>query len=294
MDPLSRRLRAGYALLGALCLGRAAAAEDFRVLVFTKTAGYVHASIPEGVALVEALGTANGFGVDATDDAAAFETSNLAQYAAVVWLSTTGDVLDAAQEAAFEDFVRAGGGYVGVHSASGTEEAWPWYGGLLGNDARFAQHPAQQSATLAVVNATHRSTRGLPASFQLFDEWYDFENDPTPAVHVLLTVDEGSYAGAQMGLGADHPISWFHHYDGGRAWYTSLGHDTHTLSNPGFAEHLLGGILWAAGGTEPPKQGLPALPWPASVTLAVGLVLAGSALAHRARGVSRKPRRAAG
>jgi type 1 glutamine amidotransferase len=216
-----------------------------RVLVFSRTLGYRHDSIPDGVAAVRALGQRHGFAVDATEDAGRFTPDGLASYRAVLFLSTTGDVLQGAQRGALQAFVRAGGGFVGVHSASDTLYDWPWYGGLVG--AYFARHPAIQPATVRVEDAAHPSTRALPDPWRWTDEWYDFRADPRQGVHVLLTVDESSYHGG--GMGADHPIAWYHDYDGGRAWYTALGHVREAYADPAFRAHLLGGLAYAANAT---------------------------------------------
>jgi type 1 glutamine amidotransferase len=218
-----------------------------RVLVFSRTLGYRHDSIPDGIAAVQALGRQHGFAVDATEDAALFTTGELARYRVVVFLSTTGDVLQGAQRDALQRFVRGGGGFVGVHSATDTLYDWPWYGGLVG--AYFARHPAIQRAAVRVQDATQPSTRGLPDPWAWTDEFYDFRDGPPPAVHVLLTVDESSYRGG--GMGARHPIAWYHAYDGGRAWYTALGHAREAYSDPAFRSHLLGGIAYAAGSPWP-------------------------------------------
>jgi type 1 glutamine amidotransferase len=223
-----------------------AGAQGFRVLVFSKTTGFRHPSIPAGIALVQSLGAANGFTVDATEDATAFTEANLQLYQAVVWLNTTGDVLDAGQQAAFESYVRGGGGYVGVHSAADTEKTWPFYGQLLGGDAWIFNHPPIQAATLMVEDGSHLSTAHLPASFTFTDEYYNFQNNPRPVVNVLMTIDESSYDPGPGAMG-DHPLSWYHQVDLGRAWYTNLGHRTQTYSDPAFMPHLLGGIQWAAG-----------------------------------------------
>jgi type 1 glutamine amidotransferase len=215
-----------------------------RVLVFSRTLGFRHDSIEPGIAAIRSLGAANGFEVDATEDAGQFTTANLSRYKAVVFLSTTGDVLNAEQQAAFMAYIRSGGGFVGIHAAADTEHGWPWYGDLLG--AYFASHPAPAPARIRVENRDHPSTRTLPDPWNRFDEWYDFQLNPRGrGVTVLLTLDETSYPGGQMGN--DHPIAWYHEYDGGRAWYTAGGHTDASFSEPAFLEHLLGGIRYAAG-----------------------------------------------
>lgn len=215
----------------------------FRVLVFSRTLGYRHNSIPDGVAALRALGRDHGFAVDATEDPTVFSPSGLAGYRVVVFLSTTGDVLAGSERDALRAFVRGGGGFAGVHAAADTLYDWPWYSDLVG--AWFRRHPAIQPATVRVADGTHPSTRGLPDPWPWTDEWYDFRANPRPHVHVLLTVDETSYQGGDMG--ADHPVAWYHEFDGGRSWYTALGHVREAYADPRFLGHLLGGIRYAAG-----------------------------------------------
>nr|WP_239160435.1 ThuA domain-containing protein [Virgisporangium ochraceum] len=222
-----------------------AQAEPFSVLVFSKTAGFRHDSIPAGIAAIQDLGATNGFSVSTTEDSAAFNDENLAQYDAVIWLSTTGDVLDLTQQAAFERYIQAGGGYVGIHSASDTEYQWPWYGELVG--AYFTSHPANQTATVKVEDPAHPSTSGLPARWSRFDEWYNYQSNPRGDVHVLASLDETSYSPGAGAMGADHPIAWCRDYDGGRSWYTGMGHTIESFADPQFRGHVLGGIRTAAG-----------------------------------------------
>lgn len=219
----------------------AAAAPLTKVLVFSKTAGFRHSAIPAGIAAVQRLGAANGFTVTATEDAGAFTTSNLAQFQAVIWLSTTGDVLNSAQQTAFESYVAGGGGYVGVHAAADTEYDWPWYGGLVG--AYFASHPATQQATVKVEDRASPATSHLPQRWTRTDEWYNYRANPRSAVKVLASLDETSYTGGTMG---DHPITWCQDYRGGRSWYTGLGHTEESYADPAFTTMLLGGIQTAA------------------------------------------------
>ncbi len=221
----------------------AAAAPKFKVLVFSKTAGFRHDSIETGVARVKQLGTANNFAVDATEDATAFKAANLRNYDAVIFLSTTGDVLNDAQQAAFENYIADGGGYMGVHSAADTEYDWKFYGNLVG--AYFKGHPAIQEATIKVADKLHPATKGLPDRWTRTDEWYDYRTNPRGDVHVLATLDEKSYTGATMG--ADHPITWCQEYGGGRSFYTGLGHTKESYGEPAFQRLLLGGIRYAAG-----------------------------------------------
>lgn len=236
------------AVISIIAAGEARTGEPvaFRALVFSKTAGFRHPSIADGIAAVQGLGAEHGFAVDATEDATLFNSANLAQYAVVIFLNTTGDVLNATQQTAFEAYIQAGGGYAGVHAASDTEHGWAWYGDLVG--AYFVNHPLIQQATIQVEDFTHPSTIGLPREWVRTDEWYNFGANPRGDVQVLLTIDEASYSGGTMG--SDHPMAWYHDYDGGRAWYTELGHTTASYTEAFFVQHLLGGILWAAGAAE--------------------------------------------
>jgi cytochrome c len=215
----------------------------FAVLVFSKTTGFRHDSIPHGIAAIKALGTDHGFSVDSTEDAARFTDVELPRYKVVVFLSTTGDILDDGQKAAFERYIRSGGGFAGIHSASDTEYQWAWYGRLVG--AYFASHPEIQHATVRIEDLGHASTEGLPQKWDRTDEWYNFRDNPRGTVHVLATLDEATYSGGKMG--ADHPIAWCQVIDGGRSWYTAMGHTTESYAEPLYRLHLLGGIESAAG-----------------------------------------------
>ncbi|WND33162.1 ThuA domain-containing protein [Streptomyces sp. BB1-1-1] len=225
---------------------QAAADPAYEVLVFSKTAGFRHSSIDDGIAALRSLGTANNFTVDATEDAQAFTTGNLAQYEAVVFLSTTGDVLNGAQQTAFEQYIQGGGGYVGIHAAADTEYDWPFYAGLAG--ALFHSHPAIQTATVEVEDRAHDATAHLGSTWQRTDEWYNYRTNPRTTAHVLASLDESSYSGGNMN--GDHPIAWCKDYEGGRAFYTGGGHTDESYTDPAFRRHLLGGVRWAAGMTN--------------------------------------------
>ena len=239
------------------------AAELTNVLVFSKTGGFRHDSIDEGIAAIQSLGAANGFTVTATEDATAFTDQNLAQFDVVVFLSTTGEVLDASQQTAFENYIRSGGGFAGIHAASDTEYSWPWYGELIGG--YFRNHPAgTPTASVDIEDADEPSTSGVPERWTRTDEWYNFQHPVTPAVngnttiadysprarqvHVLATVDESTY-GEDDGnsIDDDHPVAWCSDFDGGRSWYTAMGHTAASFSDPDFLDHLLGGLQTAAG-----------------------------------------------
>jgi type 1 glutamine amidotransferase len=215
-----------------------------RVLVFSRTKGFRHASIPDGVAAVTALGAGHGFAVESTEDPAVFTDQSLGRFAAVVFMLTTGDVLDSAQQAAFERYIRAGRGFVGVHSATDTEYDWPWYGQLVG--AYFKSHPRVQEARLDVRDRTHLATKCLPAAWTRKDEWYDFRAAPPAEAKVLVTIDETSYSGGQMG--GVHPMVWYRAFDGGRTFYTEMGHTHESWKEQAYLDHVAGAILWAAGG----------------------------------------------
>ncbi|MGP4050696.1 ThuA domain-containing protein [Streptomyces sp. 2A115] len=214
---------------------------DSRVLVYTRTTAYRHESIPAGIAAVRSLGAAHGFTVHATEDPASFEAP-LDPYAAVVFLSTSGDVLTPAGREHLAAYVEAGGGFVGIHAAACTEYDWPYYGELLG--ARFARHPDYQPGKLVVEDHDHPATRHLPVAWEFTDEWYDFQANPRAAVRVLASADESSYDGG--GMGNDHPLVWCREQGAGRVFYTALGHASEAYEDPDFRQHLLGGISWAA------------------------------------------------
>ncbi|WP_055494641.1 ThuA domain-containing protein [Streptomyces sp. TP-A0356] len=211
----------------------------FRVLVFTRTTGYRHDSIPAAVAAVRGLGAGHGFDVDATEDPNAFE-ADLDRYAAVVFHSTSGEVLTPAGRARLMAYTQRGG-FVGVHAAACTEYDWPYYGELLG--ARFARHPAYQPGRALVEDRGHPATGHLPAVWEFTDEWYDFLAAPR-GVRVLVSADESSYEGG--GMGEDHPLVWCREEGAGRVFYTAFGHAAEAYEDPGFRAHLLGGIRWAA------------------------------------------------
>ena len=177
------------------------------VLVFSKTEGYRHSSIPAGREALETLGAEHGFRVVATEDAAYFSAADLREFAIVIFLNTTGDVLNETQQLAFQNYIRNGGGFVGVHAASDTEYDWEWYGQLVG--ARFRSHPEIQEALLRVVDAEHPATAGLPLQWRRVDEWYNF-NALQPGIEVLIEIDESSYQGGENG--EDHPIAWYREF----------------------------------------------------------------------------------
>ncbi|HEX4852122.1 MAG TPA: ThuA domain-containing protein, partial [Puia sp.] len=213
-----------------------------RVLIFSKTNGYHHASIPAGIAAIKKLGTENGFDVDDTVDSTAFNKKNLKKYAAVIFLSPTGKVFGPGEETALKEFIEQGGGFVGIHSATDCEYNWSWYGELVG--AYFKSHPKQQQAKLMIVDKNNPSTEGLPDPWVRFDEWYNFRN-LSQQTKILLKIDESSYTGGENG--DNHPMAWYHDYDGGRAFYTALGHTDESFADSNYLHHILGGIKYAIG-----------------------------------------------
>ena len=221
-----------------------AGAERPRILIFTRTAGFRHASIPDGVnALSKRLGAA--WSVQHTEDSGMFTREGLAPYRAVVFLSTTGDVLDDAQQQSLAEWTLGGGGWVGIHAAADTEHHWPWYGEQL-CCARFATHPPVQKSTVVVEDRAHPSTSMLPERWERTDEWYVYDRSPrkVDGVRVLASMDTATVAGPRMD--GDHPIAWCRDLGAGRAWYTGGGHTSESFSEPLFIDHIEGGIRWAA------------------------------------------------
>ncbi|MGH6656994.1 MAG: ThuA domain-containing protein [Actinocrinis sp.] len=213
-----------------------------RALVYSRTTRFRHDSIPAATAALRELGRDVGLEVDATEDPDAFKPAALDAYAVVVFLSTSGDVLTDDGRAAFASWVRAGGGFVGVHLASGTEYGWEFFGQLVG--ARFTRHPRFQPAIVTVEDQRHPASAHLPAHWHVSDEWYEFEASPRGAVRVLASIDERCYEGGTMG--EDHPLAWCHENCGGRAFYTALGHDEAAYGDAAFRAHLRGALTWAA------------------------------------------------
>ncbi len=248
---------AAFLILDGLAGAHARAAEErdqprsgvapFRVLVFSKTTLYRHASITNGVAAIRELGSEHGFAVDATEDSGVFTVENLRRYQSVVFLSTSGDVLDEPQQEAFRAYLNGGGGLAGIHAAVAgkvaTEGLWPWYVETFCTE--FDNHKAIEKATVVIEDRTNASTAHLPDNWSRRDEWYNFSASPRGRVHVLARLDESTFHGGTMG--ADHPVAWCRRVGAGRLWYTALGHTEESYREPLFLQHLLGGIEIAAG-----------------------------------------------
>ncbi|QIL88529.1 ThuA domain-containing protein [Microbulbifer sp. SH-1] len=235
------------ALLSPAFAQAAETAEEKRILVFSKTNGWRHESIIDGKKALLELGLEEGLAVDISENAALFDSDTLAGYDAVVFLNTTGNIFSNSQRRAFEHYIRSGGGFVGIHAATDTEYEWPWYNKLVG--AYFANHPQQQEAEKVVVDFEHPATGFLQAELEgnrwrRFDEWYNFKS-VNPDIRVLMKLDESTYEGGENG--ENHPIAWYHEYDGGRAFYTAGGHTGESYRDPLFLQHILGGIRYAVG-----------------------------------------------
>lgn len=221
------------------------------VLIFSKTAGFRHDSIPEGIAAFTEIAKELGFSAESTEDSAAFTPDNLKRFAAVVFLNTTGDVLNDEQQKAFEGYIAGGGNYLGVHAAADTEYDWPFYGNLVG--AYFARHPAIQEATVEITDAEHPATRGLDRFWKRTDEWYDYRAVPPAGTRILAQLDPQSYDGWSMT--GQHPIAWCQEVGPARAIYTGGGHTKESYSEPAFRQHLAGALAWA---THRDAESLPA------------------------------------
>ena len=218
------------------------------VLVFSKTEQFRHSSIEAGIKAIEGLGKKHDFKVYATEDSEIFKEKTLKEYNVVVFLNTTGDILNDAQQIEFNRFIQAGGGFVGVHAAADTEYKWEWYGKLVG--AYFNGHPNNpnvREADIQVVQADHISSKGLPQKWHCADEWYNYK-DINPDINVILNLDETSYEGGTNG--ESHPIAWYHEFDGGRSWYTGRGHTDEAFAEPHFLDHLWGGIDYVSNKKE--------------------------------------------
>jgi type 1 glutamine amidotransferase len=249
-----------FACFAALTAG---AAPEPRILVYTRNqvgktpdgkSYYVHDNIPASVAALRKLGAENHFGVDVSDDPKAFTDDNLKQYKAIVFDNTNNEIFDNEdQKAALQRYIRAGGGFVGIHSASGSMRNWPWFWSVLGG--KFSRHARMQKFTVRVKDPKDISTAHLPATFEWTDEFYYVDHMPK-GLHVLLAGDlttvndpgKDKYPGKKFG--DEFPLAWHHYFDGGREWYTALGHQKEHYSDPMFTKLLLGGILWAMGETK--------------------------------------------
>ena len=227
---------------------------QFRALLFTKTAGFHHESIHEGVAAIKKLAQRHTFSVDWQDNPSIFSDERLKNYDVVIFLSTTSDILNDEQQAAMERFIQSGKGWVGVHAAADTEYEWEWYTKMVG--MMFKIHPQQQTAYLNIEDHKFPGMQRFPERLLWTDEWYEYQKPyKSDDLHFLISIDEKSYDpntkwgdNVGKGMGDFHPMAWYHNYDGGRAFYTGLGHIGLVYEDPLFLDHLYGGIYWAATG----------------------------------------------
>jgi type 1 glutamine amidotransferase len=222
---------------------------------------YVHDNIPASVEALKKLGAAHQFQVDVTDDPGAFTDANLKRYKALVFDNTNNEIFDnEAQKSAFQRYIRGGGGFAGIHSATGSMRKWPWFWSVVGG--KFSRHAKMQTFTVKVKDPKDVSTAHLPSSFEWKDEFYYVDHIP-PGLHILLAGDlsrlddpgKEKYPGKLFG--DEFPLAWRHEFDGGREWYTALGHQKEHYSDPTFTKHLLGGILWAMGREKLEETGAP-------------------------------------
>jgi len=224
-----------------------------KVLVYTKNGeGYVHENIPASVDALKKLGEENGFEVVSSEDPALFTEDNLAQFDALVFSNTNNEAFDTdAQKQAFQHYIRSGGGFVGIHSASGSERQWDWFAQMLGG--RFHRHPPRQDFEVKVLDKNHPSTHFLPDIWHIVDDECYYLKNLNPANHVLLAADLTTVEDEKREeypanyFGDLFPLSWCHEFDGGRQWYTALGHRSEHYSDPQLMQHILGGIRWAIG-----------------------------------------------
>lgn len=240
------------------------AQSQFKVLLVTKTGGWHHESILDGINAMKELAERHNFELQRHQDGTKMTETSLKKYDLVVFLSTTMDILDNQEQEAFEKFIKSGKGYVGIHAASDTEYEWEWYTKLVGR--MFHIHPAQQTAKLKIINHNFPGLEHFPNTLLWTDEWYEFGEEKVGDLNYLITVDENSFDAKTnwkdgdidakgnkidrigKGMGDFHPISWYHNYDGGRSFYTALGHIPLVFKNQWFLDHLYGGIYWAATG----------------------------------------------
>lgn len=210
------------------------------ILVYTRTKGFRHDSIPVALDTLRIIGAADGISIEHSEDPASFTPANLKRMKAVVFANTSGNVLGPRQQTALQDYIEAGGGFLGIHSAADTEFDWPWYGTLVG--AWFADHPPGLQAS-EIVFASDGTSDAATTAWKVTDEIYNFRKMPDATV--IARVDESLYSGGSMGN--DHPIAWCKMLGKGRSWYTGLGHDAAIYATAAFRAHLRSGLLYATG-----------------------------------------------
>ncbi|MGK2861486.1 MAG: ThuA domain-containing protein [Chitinophagaceae bacterium] len=229
--------------------------KQFKALVVTTTKGWHHESLHSGVVAIKEMGFQNFFDVVLFENPNGFTDKYLEQFQVVIFLNTTGDIFDTAQQKVMERFVQSGKGFVGIHSASDTEYDWEWYTKLVGR--MFHIHPAIQTARVNIIDASFPGLQGFANNKLWTDEWYEFGPEKISGLNTIMAVDESSYnpkvqwgEKKTVGMGKMHPVAWYHNYDGGRSFYTALGHIPAIFSDPVFLNHLYAGIYWAATGKK--------------------------------------------
>lgn len=244
-----------FVLQAGLSITAFAQQKQFKVLLVAATNGWRHESVHAGVLAIQQLGIKNFFDVVYYENPRGINDRYLEQFQAIIFLNTTGDILDSAQQKAMEKFIQSGKGFVGIHSASDTEYEWEWYTKLVGR--MFRSHPAVQSAKLKVLDNTFPGLQGFANGRIWTDEWYEFRPETITGLQYILGVDENTYnakvgppGNQRGGMGDFHPLAWYHEYDGGRSFYTALGHLPTNFSDPDFLNHIYAGIRWAATGKK--------------------------------------------
>jgi uncharacterized protein len=211
-----------------------------KILAFTKTAGYRHESIDAGKKALSKLASENNFDIEFSENSEIFSDDGLSNFNVIIFLNTSGDILNENQQAAFKKFMQNQGGFVGIHNAIDTEPEWAWYTTLLGTKLNTSADV--KDGVVRVMDVKHPSTKSLPYKWDRKDEYVSFTGTLANDVKVLAVIDESANEG-----GAFHPFCWYHEFEGGRAWYTAGGHTQESYTDPVFIKHLLGGIRYAAG-----------------------------------------------
>ena len=212
---------------------------SYSVLVITETKGWVHDSIESGLKLIQNIGNKNNFNVYHSDNSSVITYKNLKEIKTIIFLNTTEEILNDVEQKVMESFIKSGKGFVGVHAAADTEYNWQWYGKLVG--AYYRNHPEVMNGKILTIN--HKITNHLDSEWEIEDEWYNFDY-VNYDINILLNLDEDSYIGGEH---PDyHPITWYHEYDGGRSFYTGLGHTKEVYDDERFIKLLEKGILYAS------------------------------------------------
>ena len=212
---------------------------SYSVLVITETKGWVHDSIESGLKLIQNIGNKNNFNVYHSDNSSVITYKNLKGIKTIIFLNTTEEILTDVEQKVMESFIKSGKGFVGVHAAADTEYNWQWYGKLVG--AYYRNHPEVMNGKILTIN--HKITNHLDSEWEIEDEWYNFDY-VNYDINILLHLDEDSYIGGEH---PDyHPITWYHEYDGGRSFYTGLGHTKEVYDDERFIKLLEKGILYAS------------------------------------------------